>query len=276
MDDTSPFGTYTPDFTAKICVGTFDFDRPHKAWPLIRKLSKRWIRNSGRFFDLKYRGFKLRLHPATNVGDEAIVLHGIHGEEDEFKRVETLIHQFENFIDIGANIGLYSLIAARHLPETRPIVAFEPMKNTLQRLNANLKLNDVHRVHVINAAVSDANGVLELYQPPANLGGTSNVKRYQNWAPSKVEKTTLKDALAALGIDRIGMLKVDIEGAEDAAILPYIDSMPRSSWPKYILAETCHQRNWNRDLEVELLNHGYRCVYENRRNKHFAMPVEDQ
>jgi hypothetical protein len=81
----------------------------------------------------------------------------------------------------------------------------------------------------------------------------------------------LADALADLGIDRIGMLKIDIEGFEDRALLPYLDKMPKESWPRYILIEVCHGKSWKRDVVAELAAKGYAEVYRNRRNIHFEI-----
>lgn len=268
---TKPFGAFAPTAMARFVLGVRDFDRPHRLWFWRRKLCKKWLRKSGLIFDLSFRGFKLRLHPASNVGDEGIVLNGIHGEEDEFDRVAARAAEFENFVDIGANIGLYSLIAAQAMPEGRRIIAFEPAPDTLARLNANLTFNNVSRVEVVQAALSEEPGEMELFRPPNNLGGTSATKRFDHWAPIKVPTLRLDQALKARGIDRIGMLKIDIEGYEDRALLPYMDVMPRDAWPRYILIEVCHGRFWKRDVVAELKAKGYTEVFQNTRNIHFAL-----
>jgi FkbM family methyltransferase len=265
----APFGTFAPDGVAHFVLGKRDFNRPRRAWPLWRKLGKSWLHKSQRVFDLTYRGFRLRLHPATNAGDEGIVLNGIHGEEDEFQRVEARVAEFENFIDIGANIGLYSLLAARNLPEGRPIVAFEPDAGTVRRLRINLALNGVTRVDVVEAAVSPARGEMSVFQAAHSIGLTSAYQRYESWTEQKVPTLPLAEALAERGIARIGMLKIDIEGFEDQALLPYLDVMPPESWPRYILIEVCHNRNWKRDAVAELRSKGYRDVFRNTRNIHF-------
>jgi FkbM family methyltransferase len=272
---TAPFGAFAPDDTAKRILGTSEFDHPHRPWALRRKLGRVWLRRSGRVFDVVFHNLRLRLHPATNAGDMGIVLNGIHGEEDEFERVAQRVAKYENFIDIGANIGLFSLIAARYLPEGRPIVAFEPSAETAERLRTNLAFNAAERVQVLEAAVAEEPGVLRLYRSPTNIGGTSAVGKPGGTIEIEVRKVVLADALNELGISRIGMLKIDIEGFEDRALLPYLDVMPEDSWPRYILIEVCHGNFWNRDVVAELESKGYRAVYRNRRNVHFALGNED-
>jgi FkbM family methyltransferase len=265
----APFGTYSPDATARLVLGKRDFDRPRRAWPLWRKLGRAWLHRSRRIFDVTFQGFRLRLHPATNAGDEGIILNGIHGEEDEFARVVERVAAYENFIDIGANIGLYSLLAARNLPEGRPIIAFEPDPGTAQRLRTNLALNGVSRVEIVQAAVSPERGEMSIYQAPHSIGLTSANKRFDDWTEQKVPTIPLAEALAERGIERIGMLKIDIEGFEDRALLPYLDKMPPEAWPRYILIEVCHNKYWQRDVVAELRGKGYREVFSNIRNLHF-------
>lgn len=267
--DEAPFGTFSPDTVARLVLGKRNFDRPRRTLPLWRKLGKSWLRRSNRVFDVTFQGLRLRLHPATNAGDEGIVLNGIHGEEDEFARVVERVGAYENFIDIGANIGLYSLLAARHLPEGRPIIAFEPDPGTAGRLRINLALNGVTRVEVVEAAVSPERGEMSLYQAPNSIGLTSANKRFDDWVEERVPMVPLAEALAERGIQRIGMLKIDIEGFEDRALLPYLDTMPPDAWPRYILIEVCHQKYWRRDVVAELRAKGYRAVFDNVRNIHF-------
>lgn len=273
LPDTSeaPFGTFAPDGLARLVLGKRSFDRPRRAWPLWRKFGKRWLHRSSRIFDVTFQGFKLRLHPASNAGDEGIVLNGIHGEEDEFACVAARVAEFENFIDIGANVGLYSLIAARHLPEGRPIVAFEPDPGTARRLRINLALNGVSRVDVVEAAVSAERGKLSIYSAAHSIGLTSANQRFADWEEQKVPTLPLAEALAERGIPRIGMLKIDIEGFEDQALLPYLDVMPPEAWPRYILIEVCHHKYWKRDVVAELRRLGYRDVFHNTRNIHFEL-----
>lgn len=258
-----PFGFFVPDRAAQLILGVSDFDVPHKVWPLRRKLGKYWLRRSPRVFDITYQGFKLRLHPASNVADEGIVLNGVHGEEDEFSIVRNLVSQYENFIDIGANIGLYSLIAAHVLPVGRPIVSFEPDPKVVGRLKNHLHFNGFHdRVTIVNSAVGETDGELKIYRPPFNMGGISAHKRFDHWIESSATMMTLFSALNKLKINRIGMLKIDIEGFEDRALLPFFKEASRDCWPRYILIEVCHGRLWKSDAVKILLSIGYRQVFE--------------
>jgi len=269
--ETAPFGHFAPDRAARLILGVSNFDVPHRRWPLRRKVGKFWLRRSSRIFDLHFHGLKLRLHPASNVGDEGIVLNGIHGEEDEFAIVRDRVSDYDNFIDIGANIGLYSLIAARALPAGRPVVAFEPDPQTVSRLETHLKFNQVSdRVTVVRAAVGEEAGELTLYRPPFNIGGTSAHKRFDHWIEVRYPVVHLARKLNELGVQRLGMLKIDIEGFEDRAIMPFMEESPEENWPRYILIEVCHRKFWKQDVIESLQSRGYREVFRNTRNIHFT------
>lgn len=82
-------------------------------------------------------------------------------------------------IDIGANIGYHSILAAL---QTRPsqIICIEPHPGTFARLQRNIQLNGI-RAHLLNIALNDKNEILELHEYPGSRGGSSvdgeNLKR---------------------------------------------------------------------------------------------------
>lgn len=128
--------------------------------------------------------------------------------------------------DVGANIGLFSIWAARHY---RPAVirAFEASPLTYTYLTDNIAHNvdaSVTKVHCVNRAVSNAAGKeLVLHQAPFTSGistllGEKDVAWVRQLRDSgeltshKTTTTTLSDEIAAAGIARIDLLKIDVEG----------------------------------------------------------------
>ena len=69
----------------------------------------------------------------------------------------------ENFWDIGANIGYFTLLAAAALENTGRIVAFEPGKTAFKRLQENIGLNHFRNINAVNLAASNSAGKPELY-----------------------------------------------------------------------------------------------------------------
>lgn len=124
------------------------------------------------------------------------------------------------FIDAGANTGLYSLLAAKS-SRTVQIHAFEPHARARTIFLANLKRNGLEpRVCVIEDALSDRAGIQNLYVPLqahgfVESGSSLNAEfKPRHGSVVKVRVTTIDDYVHASAIDRLGLLKIDVESME--------------------------------------------------------------
>ena len=115
-------------------------------------------------------------------------------------------------IDVGANIGLVSLLLARRFPD-RDIHAFEPNPTTFETLEANIARNGASKVFCHRYAVSDADGMVMFDNDPVKRG-TASISRDGGGHAAEVPATTLDSFVAEHGIDAIGLLKIDVEGYE--------------------------------------------------------------
>lgn len=115
-------------------------------------------------------------------------------------------------IDVGANIGLVSLVLARRFPD-REIHAFEPNPTTFETLKANVARNRATKVSCHRYAVSDADGTVMFDNDPIKRG-TASISRDGGGHVAEVPATTLDSFVAKQGIDAIGLLKIDVEGYE--------------------------------------------------------------
>lgn len=130
--------------------------------------------------------------------------------------LERLISPGSIFVDVGANIGFFSLLGARRAGGTGRVIALEPNPRALKRLHQNLALNPSLRVDVIEAAVSDHSGEVRLAQPDDwNLGGTCISEK----GTVRVRCAPLGELLAPLNVLRVpDVLKIDVEGHEPAVL----------------------------------------------------------
>lgn len=119
------------------------------------------------------------------------------------------------FIDAGANIGAYSLPAARLVSEAGRVVAFEAHPTTFGYLARNVAMNELHQVTALNLALGAAPGHVVMEFNAANPGETHVGSTCRG---ATVRLTTLDAALAELGIAAIDYLKVDVEGFELAVL----------------------------------------------------------
>jgi FkbM family methyltransferase len=115
-------------------------------------------------------------------------------------------------VDIGANIGLVSLLLARRFPD-REIHAFEPNPTTFETLEANIARNGADKVTCHRYAVSDADGTVMFDNDPVKRG-TASISKNGGSHAAEVPATTLDSFVAKQNISAIGLLKIDVEGYE--------------------------------------------------------------
>lgn len=134
------------------------------------------------------------------------------------------------FVDVGANIGYFTTLVAKHYPLVK-VVSIEAFPPTIEKLRVNLELNSVNNVRVIEAAVSDGQGVLELfYGGRFNEGATTTVKGRFNTAAHTVACKPLPELLTDGEIAAMRLAKIDVEGAELSVIkglAPALALMPK-------------------------------------------------
>lgn len=172
------------------------------------------------------------------------------------------------FVDIGANVGLYSIYVASLTSRAR-ILAIEPQPGILDRLRFNLAANPVD-VTVLPVAVADRAGTVQLVLDPADSGGTyidkGNAMRGSAGARTvEVPCKPLTDILAETGIASIDALKIDVEGAEDVVLVPFLRDAPRALLPVLVLIEDTRGL-WQTDLFALLERHGYTAVARSHQN----------
>jgi len=156
-----------------------------------------------------------------------------------------LIKKTKLFMDIGANIGYYSILGCKANASLQ-VYAFEPSIGAKFYLNENLKRNALsERVHLVPIALSDASGEIDFYEirnlkfPDIyNLSGEHNIgtKKDKITNITKVEAMTLDAYVQKTQTSTVGLIKIDTEGAE-AMILRGASETIRESKP-IIICET--------------------------------------
>ncbi len=116
----------------------------------------------------------------------------------------------KTFIDIGANIGIYTLSLFK---KAKCVYAFEPEKKNYQRLVHNLKINSVTNVKTYRCAIANKNGVGILYVSK-NDGAWNSLSIPYSGGKQKVETITLDFFVGSGKVHNVGLIKIDVEGAE--------------------------------------------------------------
>ncbi len=127
----------------------------------------------------------------------------------------------DTFIDVGANIGLYSILAARRVGSTGKVLSFEPSPREFSRLLANLALNEAPGVTPFSLALGETPGFFDLHVAPTHTGlNTLQISEAARHAfggdrVHRVGVVRFDDAVAPLlAGQRVKLLKIDVEGAE--------------------------------------------------------------
>ncbi|MDQ2639188.1 MAG: FkbM family methyltransferase [Pseudomonadota bacterium] len=135
------------------------------------------------------------------------------------------------FIDVGANIGYFTLLAAGLVGNKGSVHAIEASRRIFTRLQRNVDLNGYRHVRCIHAAASSAAGELSLYlAPDDNDGHSTTVEALAHAEGMRLEGTVAADTLMNLvGEEKLfsaRLVKIDVEGAELSvlnAIFPVLE-----------------------------------------------------
>ncbi len=178
-----------------------------------RRLSPRWIDES-HVVRMSDGSSRLAVVPRDAIG-RAIFLYGVY-EIATTKFVTAALQPGDCFVDVGANVGYYSVLAGTRVGSAGKVHAFEPVPRLRCQLQRNIEMNGLHNVTAHESAVWSQEGEIAFYETSSaeNSGissafpGPARVEM-----PGKVGATTL-DELARRISRRIDLIKIDVEGSE--------------------------------------------------------------
>lgn len=136
--------------------------------------------------------------------------------ESEMAMLPRLLEQGATFVDVGANIGVYSIAAAHFIGSSGRVVAFEPTAEARMLLEASARRNGFTQIILRSEALSDHVGQAELYfDTQTELASLSKATSGTTRSVS-VQLNTLDAVHAEIGLSSTSLLKLDAEGAEEA------------------------------------------------------------
>jgi FkbM family methyltransferase len=147
--------------------------------------------------------------------------------KDDFKLMalheDEILDQFDpkpgdTVVDVGAHIGLYTLIAAKKVGPSGKVIAIEPDPDNCNLLKRNIELNRLTNVTILERAAFSSNSKLKLYLPGKERGFTKLSTIMANRAVTEnfleIDATTLDHLMLMQGITQVNWIKIDVEGAE--------------------------------------------------------------
>lgn len=182
--------------------------------PGVRKTYQRLVRFSPQEMLVEVQGNKMYITPPDSALGRELLLWGNY-EKGEVRVFHELIRRGMNVVDLGANIGYFTLIAAKLVGPEGKVFAFEPEPGNFSLLQRNVNMNGYRNVTLVQKAVSDKNGVEELHLCSDSWG--HSLSSFKRDAGSISVPVTSLDQFFSEDV-AIDFIKMDIEGAEGKAM----------------------------------------------------------
>jgi len=218
--------------------------------------------------DVERWGLRMRLHPRDNGCEKNLLFTPRMYEPEELAELESDIVKAKaqarrfTFVDIGANVGLFSLFVASCAGPQARILAIEPEPGNLRRLEFNVRANPGVPITIIAKALSDEAGIVAVELDQRDRGGTRTKKIDQARASTgtvRVPSQTLLDVLAGEGVDAVDAVKIDVEGSEDVILAPFFRDAPLRLRPRLVIVEDSRP-SWKVDLMSAMQGCGYQLI----------------
>jgi len=130
------------------------------------------------------------------------------------------------FIDVGANVGIYTVAAARRVGESGRVISFEPASNTFSILQRNITLNHLNNVIAAQLALADKEGSRSLfYHVDASR---HSLAENESIGFETITTIGLDTFLSRNQIVRVNLMKIDVEGAEELVLRGAVEVLEKS------------------------------------------------
>jgi FkbM family methyltransferase len=221
----------------------------------------------GTDFEVEFRGLRL-----TAQGGDITILPSLIDEsfeELELDIFEKMCKRYEDLLvlDVGANIGIYSLIAGRSIRENSRVIAFEPDPENIRRFKHNVQKHAFTNIELVEAAVGNNSKVrikTHMY------GGVSRVAKSSEAADLVVSSLSLDDFVSQQKKpSKNYILKIDIEGFEPTVIRnskSFIENCAPSIFLELSFGQDrASLDQWNEDLGWLINRYSYAYIITNRK-----------
>lgn len=240
--------------------------------PFYRGLFRRRVANFVRglandgVIDVTARGVCYRLRRGANLIEDGILVHpAYNGVEIDF--LLGGMPEGGTFIDLGANIGLYTLPLARKAGPGGRVLAIDANPDIIEALRFNIAASGLDNVTIACVAVGETEGRAHLAIAKDDLA----IVAVREDPKGDVSIRPLSAIVAEAGLTRVDALKADIEGFEDRALAPFFATASGAMRPGRIVIEHLGRESWKPDLFPLFEQLGYRPAGRTRSNSLFEL-----
>lgn len=181
-------------------------------------------------------GNKMLLNPCDYIGNFLIFTPQWY-DFKERKFLKGILTKGDYVVDVGANVGAYTLIFSNLIGSSGEITAIEADEENFNRLAHNLKINGIDWVRIHNVGVSDKCEILPFNLNAENNAGAHSFLVKSASGSSKVHTIKCVPLFDLIERKRPKLIKLDIEGFEWRVLRRFFVDSPEFLWPKYILLE---------------------------------------
>lgn len=207
-------------------------------------------------------GFPLYVNPSVDKGiEKKLYLTGTY-EKGLLKILGQILKKGDIVVDAGANIGLISIFAAQRVGTSGLVLAFEPHPETVSILKRNILMNKLNQVRVFSVGLGSRNYKSKIYSNLHINRGASSMVSFQNDSVAyDIDVMVIDEVMEANNIDRVNLLKVDVEGYEMEVLKGAEKLLSSDNGP--ILVVECSNTRQNFNYSTEDLfrflthTHGY-------------------
>jgi FkbM family methyltransferase len=259
----APFGTFAPNAAQAAIISLAQRSR------LKRGAFRPWLSRlvnllRGGPVDVVYQGASFRFHHQGSATERGALFNPDYNlDELDFLRQHTPAGGV--FVDVGANVGTYALVLARHVGPQGKVIAIEPHPVTFARLSFNKAASRSTQVRLVQAAAGESDGELLIETDGDNLGA-SHVVTGATPKAIKVPSLRLTRILDEAGVSRVDSLKIDVEGFEDRVLVGFFKEAAPALWPRAVVIEHLSQNEWREDCIADMVARGFAIVRKTRSN----------
>jgi FkbM family methyltransferase len=215
--------------------------------------------------DVRYQGALFRFYHQASATERGALFNPEYNlEELDFLRAHTPAGGV--FVDVGANVGTYAMVLARHVGANGKVIAIEPHPVTHARLAFNRAASGFSQVILVAAAAGPSDGELMIETDGDNLGASHIVSGERADNAIRVPSLRLQRILGDAGVGHVDTLKIDVEGYEDRVLTGFFREAPQRLWPRAVVIEHLSRNEWQDDCIADMRARGYAETGRTRSN----------
>lgn len=214
-------------------------------------IGERW---TGGSVSARFQGLDIHVHPEQYI-DRNVLFMPQWYDHNELRLLRDLLAPGDTFVDVGANIGVWSLVASQAVGPSGHVTAIEANSEVAAILKSNARVNGAMWMQVVEAGVSDREETLILnVQTRGNIGASTFLEKHVPGVFDEVVHVTCYP-LTQLVTHPVKVLKLDCEGFEYRIMRQFLQDC--SALPQFVITERNEELFGEGDVVDLLESYGY-------------------